>query len=221
MKKHTMRDMFDFHMQYTTQLAAICVERLREEPNHASAKKLYNLSIETQRIEYRKFSKMAFTFFKAITNSLIETGVSFNLGGSMGGIHIVAKERKPRTNKVTGAEVYPVNWGESNKVKAAIIERGGIPYHKDTAPDGEQWLVYHTSGWNPYIVWKAGSVLHPIKKKVVPRFPYITYLPSSGEDSLLDRLYTHRRNNPNIIHKYEKYYSNVAHTTDTVGSNNQ
>lgn len=222
MKHHGIKELLKFHQDYSAYISTKCVDRLRIDKEHATAKKLFNLSVETQTVDYRMFSKILHTFYKGITDSLIKTGVPLNFGSNMGRLSILLKERRPRTNKITGKAQYPIDWGASLKLKKEIIERGDIPYHKDNAPNGENWFVYHTKGWNPYIVWRQGTVLlHG--KKPVSKYGLILFHPSSGEKGFQSRLYEHRKNNPGVEHVYEKFYVNKESydTTNTVGSNNQ
>ncbi len=99
-----------------------------------------------EQIKYLIKSKIPFKIFKYIIcegndlllSKVIEEGYELNINAHFGSL----KVSKNSSNKKRP------NWQESNKNRAEIEKRGGIPYKKEDAfnnPNykGEQWLVYH------------------------------------------------------------------------------
>jgi hypothetical protein len=108
-------------------------------------KSIYNVCLENEYIPkgitYKEFFTTLNSFHKEISPKIM-FGYKFRPNGRLGVFNVVKDIRRGKT----------INWGDSNKLKAAIIAQGGIPYDKKTAPDGEKWHVYYMD--NEYFKWK-------------------------------------------------------------------
>lgn len=90
------------------------------------------------------------------------------------------------------------NWGLSNKKKEEIINSGGMPYHKDTAPDGEKWLIYHEGDHENIINWERAN------ENYIPNILFYTFVPSlKGDNSFMTNLHKYVKQNPNVVYNYE------------------
>jgi len=112
--------------------------------NH-NLKTLYKVCIDNgyiaPDIDYKTFSILIREFHKEISQRVLR-GYKFRPGENLGQFHLVKDIRRGKT----------IDWGNSNKLKQSIIERGGVPYDKVNAPDGEEWLLYYQD--NDYYKWK-------------------------------------------------------------------
>lgn len=80
------------------------------------------------------------------------------------------------------------NWGVSNKKKAEILAKGGIPYikadaEKDENYKGEKWLTYHPF-LDFYLQWHTKW----ISKELNPFLKDYTYYPARGKQSIVSKL---------------------------------
>lgn len=101
--------------------------------NKIALKEQYELFVDTfgEVVDYKTYSKVIKEINKEFLNLLLD-GKSITVGRSVGKLQIKRFER---------VNFNQPNWGESNKRKQEIIDRGGIPKDKDN-PDGEDWVVY-------------------------------------------------------------------------------
>lgn len=105
-------------------------------------------------LDVNLFNYINIRFGDLIYDALIE-GYVFEMIDGVGDLAFVLKEKKPKTTYKGNAQ-YPVNWGESNKLKQEIIARGGTPYNELDAPHGEKWMIFHTEAY-PYLNWIKGQ----------------------------------------------------------------
>lgn len=126
------------------------------------------------------------TFNKRIVEKILE-GYKFNLGANLGFIAI--KRLKRNHNRLS------INWGASKKLKKEIIERGGIPYNKETAPDGEKWFVYYTDDYKHLWFWKRSWCT--VKNK-----SFYAFRPTTGKSGNIKKLVKYIKDNPFVVTKY-------------------
>jgi hypothetical protein len=62
----------------------------------------------------------------------------------------------------------PVDWGNSNKIKAKVIEEGKTPFNTANAPDGVKWHTYHNSDYAYWFWWEAGAIVNRGFFKFIP-----------------------------------------------------
>ena len=110
-------------------------------------------------LSYEKYKEVIFSFNKKIIENLIKTGKSYMLRSHLGFLSVVKYEKKFKLNE-NGNLKGAVDWGQSNKLKKQILDRGGLPFenYKDDKGKiigdngGEKWLCYHldpyTFGWS-------------------------------------------------------------------------
>lgn len=135
--------------------------------------------IENSLISNKIFKIIIYSFNDKISDEIVNTGYALRLGSGLGLIRIKKvdaihnKDGSLRTKK-------RINWNESNKKKAEIIERGGIPYQvltrgEDrkilTHNDGEDWFVYFNNRYDYLWHWNKNRCL-------VLNSPYYKFRPT-------------------------------------------
>ncbi len=185
---------------------------------------LTNISINKVDNEYNKLQKrtnnfVIYKFIIANFNKLISEeilkGETFNLGFKLGNIRIQKKSRykghleeREKEYLSTHESIYKphvykvINWGESNKLKKKIIERGGIPYKairdengvKTGDNGGEQWMIYFTTDYSYWWKWDK-FVKH--NTTVIRNMKKFSFLPNKGVNSNRAKLQTLLKENPN------------------------
>ena len=86
-------------------------------------------------------------------------GREFNMGNNLSTLSIIRRDRDPRSPRI--------DWGESNKYKAELLQAGEALYDSITEL-GSKWYVYHTDEFYCKYYWKKGKC--KIKNKSVYRF---------------------------------------------------
>lgn len=132
------------------------------------------------------FKKVCKEFNKQVIEFLIE-GYSFELGHHLASFKIVRCERsfkKPR-----------VNWGESNKLKAKLLEEGKQLYDSKTG-EGEQWIVFFTDDFFCKVHWEK-------YRCKVPNKSAYEFVPSRGLKGLSTKLKEH-------LNKHELNYQDYS-----------
>lgn len=76
-------------------------------------------------------------------------GYTVNLGSYLSTLSIIRIERNYSNPAV--------NWKASNEYKQELIDQGITPYNKETAPDGEKWLIYYTDDWYCRFYWNKSQ----------------------------------------------------------------
>jgi hypothetical protein len=101
---------------------------------------------EGGKLGYEQFKSIIATFNYAVSQRVNE-GYLFVLPHHLGTIKVIENKRKVKLSKRGDGVVAAVDWGTSNKIKAEILSRGGLPYREENGVGngGEKWLVYHTS----------------------------------------------------------------------------
>jgi hypothetical protein len=127
-----------------------------------------------------------------INDAILELGYEFYLGGGLSNISIysvgIAKEFKENRSlsKMLGKRI---NWGETNKNKKAILDRGGIPLKlvKDDndniieTNNGESYMVYYTEDNRCYYRWKPSD-------QTLPNVKYFSFKPNAENVKKLFKL---------------------------------
>lgn len=120
-------------------------------------------------LSYNEYKAIIAEYHKKISN-LILGGLVYEMPSEICTIKVIENKRKISINE-KGNIVGATNWGDSLKLKAEILARGGTLYkeekHKDgtiTNNSGEKWLCYHTD--DSYFIWiKISSIkLHNAMK---------------------------------------------------------
>lgn len=91
-------------------------------------------------ITYKEFSEVSRDFNKEISSRIVNNAYKFNFG-----LGLIELKRSLRRGK-------SINWDASKKLRQAIIDRGEIPFNKETAPEGAKWLIYFEG--KDYYKWK-------------------------------------------------------------------
>jgi len=146
-------------------------------------KKVYRLDLDLKHynninVEYKIHKHIIDMFNLQIRESILE-GYTFHLGKGLSHIRV---QRKKRTKA-------NINWEESNKKKNEILARGGIPFNKTTAPDGEQWRVIFTTDEECWIYWNKGKV----KADSCTGYAFV---PSNGKNGFKSELRKKLKANP-------------------------
>lgn len=126
-------------------------------------------------------------FWTHITDIMVKTGYELKLGYKLGKLLPKAKKNKGASSKIP-------DWENSLKNKQAIIDRGGTPYHRDTAPDGEKWFVKYDQEYGVYWHWE----------KLGANFPHETYYAFSMVRDVDRKLWHYFKLKPNIINFYRE-----------------
>jgi|TARA_B110000908_G_scaffold169893_1_gene228042 hypothetical protein len=109
-------------------------------------------------IDKKVFSDICHTFNIGIMDYILE-GREFNMGNNLSTLSIIRRDRDPRSPRI--------DWGESNKYKAELLQAGEALYDSITEL-GSKWYVYHTDEFYCKYYWKKGKC--KIKNKSVYRF---------------------------------------------------
>lgn len=124
---------------------------------------------EGGKLTYREYKDIIDDYHKKVS-SLVMSGFIYDMPSEICTLKIIENKRKIKV-KENGNLVCAVDWGESNKNKALLIENGKVPYKETKLEDGtitnnggEKWLCYHTD--DSYFIWiKISSIkLHNAMK---------------------------------------------------------
>lgn len=132
-------------------------------------------------VSFKLYKKIITQFNNAIIDKIIKENYLFEPLPSFGAIGVVQ----------TYNERKRPNWGESNKKKAEILAKGGIPYIKTDAESitdykGEKWLSYHDP-LDFYIHWHTKWMA----KELNPHIRDYAYRPAragGGKVSIVSKL---------------------------------
>lgn len=109
-------------------------------------------------MEKSLFVAICSEFNMMIIDYILE-GKEFNMGNRLSTLSVVRKARDPRNPAI--------DWGETNRYKAELIEEGVELYNSDTG-EGVKWHIYHTDGEYCKYYWRKGRCT--VKNKSVYRF---------------------------------------------------
>jgi hypothetical protein len=143
-------------------------------------------AIKTVEVTYKEYSFLVREFNLAIVDKIIQ-GYIFNMGYGISSISIKIKKRHKAR----------INWNESNKLKQAILDRGGVPYNKEVSPEGEKWKVYYTEDTYPYIYWNKLTCS-------IENNRYYCFDPVTGNYSMVTKVYQYINSNPFAKILYDK-----------------
>ncbi len=116
--------------------------------------------------------------FNIMIIDYILDGKEFNMGSNLSTLSIVRMERDPRSPAI--------DWGESNKYKAELIEKGEELYNKET-DQGVKWQLYYTDKEYLKYYWRKGKC--KVKNKSVYRFDATRGIKGNkGKLKLIDEL---------------------------------
>ena len=116
--------------------------------------------------------------FNIMIIDYILDGKEFNMGYNLSTLSIVRMERDPRSPAI--------DWGESNKYKAELIEKGEELYNKET-DQGIKWQLYYTDKEYLKYYWRKGKC--KVKNKSVYRFDATRGIKGNkGKLKLIDEL---------------------------------
>ncbi len=116
--------------------------------------------------------------FNIMIIDYILDGKEFNMGSNLSTLSIVRMERDPRSPAI--------DWGESNKYKAELIEKGKELYNKET-DQGIKWQLYYTDKEYLKYYWRKGKC--KVKNKSVYRFDATRGIKGNkGKLKLIDEL---------------------------------
>jgi len=116
--------------------------------------------------------------FNIMIIDYILDGKEFNMGSNLSTLSIVRMERDPRSPAI--------DWGESNKYKAELIEKGEELYNKKT-DQGIKWQLYYTDKEYLKYYWRKGKC--KVKNKSVYRFDATRGIKGNkGKLKLIDEL---------------------------------
>ncbi len=140
-------------------------------------------------IDSATFNKILKTYNQICINAVIEDNYHLTIP-YLGRIYIIRKTVALRRTK-TGEMMGSVNWDASNKAKKALLDKGLTPYNKETAPDGEKWLVYNTGTENCWFMWDNN-------KCTTANYKAYTFRPNVGDSDacIVKKLQTYRKENP-------------------------
>ena len=129
-------------------------------------------------VTYSLYNRIITEFNRQVIDKIINDNYLFSIVPSFGAIGVIYNYN----------ERNRPNWGESNKNKQEILDRGGIPYIKADAESiedykGEKWLVYHPA-LDFYLQWHTKW----ISKKHNPFLKDYTYHPARGKESIVSKL---------------------------------
>ena len=162
------------------------------------------LSIKAN-ITYDEFAHIIRTFNRGLGDQiLLGYTVSLGHGGLLG------VRKKQNANKFK-EKVTRIDWGNSNKAKADIIAKGGLPYeaYRDKNFNiigdngGEKWLVYHSKEADVWLYWDKSSCV--VKNKAFYSFKY-GYGGNEGDQAgLIVKLNRLLASNPLAITRFKAY----------------
>jgi hypothetical protein len=145
-------------------------------------------------------------FNREIGNHILRGGVyNFGQGLSKLGISYVLRSKNAKP---------VVDWGESNKLKARLIEQGYTPKSKDE-PEGIKWLLYRTDEGYCFWKWLKKEAFVPNKKmykfrSIATNNESTEYNGEFSQEQILDKsigtfdkMMALLKLNPKIIEKYD------------------
>ena len=85
---------------------------------------------------YKTFIKIIEAYNKKVLKALVEEGASVKLGNNLGYLYILRQKKKDLFS------MRNIDWGESNKFKQELIDRGDTPKDENN-PDGKNWFQFY------------------------------------------------------------------------------
>lgn len=157
--------------------------------------KLNKVNLEINKLNNRNQSYNIFKFiigqFNKKNSTEILKGETLSIGFKLGEIRIQKKRRYKGDENVESMQPHNykvVNWGESNKLKQELIDKGFTPYKaiKDEEGNiigdngGHKWLIYFTDDYSYWWYWHKNS--KTMDKGIwVKNARRYSFLPSKGK----------------------------------------
>lgn len=85
---------------------------------------------------YKTFIKIIEAYNKKVLRALVEEGASVKLGNNLGYLYILRQKKKDLFS------MRNIDWGESNKFRQELIDRGDTPKDEKN-PDGKNWFQFY------------------------------------------------------------------------------
>lgn len=155
--------------------------------------------LNKQKLEYSVYRHIIRSFNEKISKYIVETGKAFE-DPFLGILKIKYKENV----------VGKIDWGQSNRNKQLLLDRGLIPYKKEDAIKAEQegvpyagikWLVPGYQDGMLLIRWTTSPV---IKEYLKEDMKFIKYFPARGNYGIVNLLSTHYTKGESVdFTKYE------------------
>lgn len=128
---------------------------------------------------------------------VVEDAKHFPFGGYMGGIQVVRQDRS-----YSSTANASINWGESNKLKKEIIERGDTPKSKEH-PDGVPWLIRFSFDNNEYVLIQWDNVTPALRSSIkYNRVLAYKFIATRGKVGVKTKLKEFIASNPLGIYAY-------------------
>lgn len=145
-------------------------------------------------ILFSLYSHIITEFNRKVIDKIINENYLFSIVPSFGAIGVIQNHNKRKRP----------NWGESNKKKAKILAKGGIPYVKADADtidnyQGEEWLVYH-----PFLDFYLHWFTKWISKKHNPFLKDYAFNPARGKNSIVTKLQTVKQDRNKALALYNR-----------------
>jgi len=182
-KKRAMRFAFNQKVDYVKLHSNIIAE------NNYIIKQLKESAADSKKsvIKFKLYKFIVNLFNESICDYIIKEGYTLRMGHNLGNIYIARKLR---------SQQRPIDWGASNKIKASIIADGKVPYNKETAPEGEKYIVYHDSKYANYWFWTKFAC-------AVKNRDFFSFNPTKGDFGNVKKLHKYANNNPSVNVKYK------------------
>ena len=104
-------------------------------------------------IDKALFTDICHEFNMMIMDYILD-GREFNMGNNLSTISITRRDRDPRSPRI--------DWGESNKYKKELLDKGENLYDSITEL-GTKWYIYHTDEFYCRYYWRKGKCKVPNK----------------------------------------------------------
>jgi hypothetical protein len=152
-------------------------------------KELINNSLSLE-----KFSFIIKSGNSLLIDRIVEDNYTLEPNRNFGTIGVVANSSKKKR----------VNWGESNKKKQEIIDRGGIPYYKEEDLNneeykGEEWLIYHED-LDFFLHWERSYAA----RQYNPVLSDYAYKPARGDYGIINKFNIFKRDRERAKRTYIK-----------------
>lgn len=136
--------------------------------------KAYKKQHPDSEVTYWMYKEVLARFNKKASDAVI-FGSLLNLGSHLGYILIKKIRRNHR-------KLEP-DWGESNRIRAKLIEEGKTPKDQDH-PDGEEWIKFYTDAWYLRWAWMKRHVCNAKNQSVYKFIPTSNRSKKAGENTL-------------------------------------
>ncbi len=180
-------------------------------PRSHSTREMYTYYLQktpimekNDKLPYWMFKEVIARFNKKSADAVI-FGQALNFGSRIG--HLLIKKIRRNYDKPV------VDWGESKRLKAEILERGG-QIQDDQHPQGEGWLVYYSDPWYLRWGWKKKTICR-VKNQTVYCFKPTANRSKKANDNSLSKLGNRgklalmNKLNPSLHLLYSNYLSKI------------